>query len=211
MLSARRDDPYVKDTPALNYCPQANDDPINMDFIANFGMVQSALETNRLEAKGKSERGSYKGKGRGRRYEMPSMPAGLCSLAWAQGQRQAHHSSSCPTDSCDSCSLLLGPSSPAAPDPDALEDSKECPICLGKFATDEVVVRLSCRHLLHAECCNAHAAATSDTTDSSFTCPICRNIASIRVRYPYIHDSLAAMPVVTLQEQRSRREQQSIE
>ena len=57
MLLQRRDDPFTKDVPAIDCHTRDTTDPLNTDFIANFGMIQTAMEANRLKAKGRSDKG----------------------------------------------------------------------------------------------------------------------------------------------------------
>ena len=136
MLQQTREDPFSQSAATVDYRSPTTSDPINKNFISDFGMIQEALETQRLEGKAQH---SNKGKGKGKnssRYAMPRMPGGLRQLAQTQEERRLSRS---------------GPStSSAPPDPDALEDGSVCPICLNDYEANVVVVRLSCRHLLHS-------------------------------------------------------------
>ena len=57
MLRQQREDPFTRHPPTINYLFERNADPINAEFISNFGTIQEALETQRLETKGQSSKG----------------------------------------------------------------------------------------------------------------------------------------------------------
>ena len=183
IFNAQREDPSVRQPATVTMGMAIEADTTNSDFIAEFGMVQEAMENVRISdlCKGKS-----KGKGKFRHGGgLPEMPYGLARLAQAQSERSRQRAealqsvTSATTSSAGDPQQIYGP-----PDPDMVEDSTQCVICLSDLAVGDIAVRLTCRHLLHSDC-------YAESARSNTGCPICRTDATILTRFRCAGDDTA--------------------